>query len=279
MLEHANRLDALIELLQPMSDPLARAEWGYPTQVAELARRVRVDRRDLPSRARAGQLLADSLARCTGYLAAAALAGAGEDEKQAVLASFRGGVATGDWLRFIQDYKSSDVAGRIPALADVSFKKNGAGEALQDALTLRNRRQHAHGMDDPARLAEYADEIERLAARAIDGLAWLATLDLVYVERCEYVKPDAPYLASGLRLHGAHPAWESASIQVAEPVIPRQVYAFGAGTVEPLALAPLLNVRVCSECGREETYVLERQQANGRLVARSLRDHQMTVGA
>ena len=274
--QQAARLNAMIDLLQPMTDPFRRAEWAYPTQIAELARRWRVEDRGLETRARTAELIGEAVARHLGVLAAAATLAKGTSDEADLLSHFRGGIAAGAWLRLLQDAQNNGAVDAMPVLADVSFKKRGAGALVDAAVHLRNRRAHAHGPYDDYQLTEHVEELERVVGGALNELSWFGSLQLVYVQRCEYLSSGAA-VASGLLLRGAHPAYEHIRLPVTEPLRPSRTYALDGRAAEPLALGPLLTVQRCDQCRREETYVLERQQPNGDLKARSLRDHEIVV--
>lgn len=278
LLTHTSRLRALVSILGPMTDPFQRAEWSFPTQVADLAREYRIES-EPERRFRTGQLLADALARHLGLLAIACLVSESAQSLPETLEPFQGGISSGSWLHILQQAQNVDSLSRVPALADVSFRKRGVGAYLKEAVEMRNRYAHAHGVLPQAVVAEQLNELEPLLTGSLEGLAWLSDLDIVYVRRCEYTSTHAGFQVHAARLHGAHPTWEPVMFSTVEPVAPDQVVVLSNSEPHPLRLDPFMVVNACSECRREELYILDRAWSDsGRLRSVSVRNHQIDHG-
>ena len=95
------RVRAIGELIEPIEDPVHRAEFEYPFQIASLARTYRLAR-SADERLESGLRLAEATCRALGVVGAALIA-AGDTDSEAIGQAFQGGISTGSWLHLIKE--------------------------------------------------------------------------------------------------------------------------------------------------------------------------------
>lgn len=266
-----SRARAIGRLLEPLNDIVQRAELTYPHQIAELARYYRLEDSSR-SQVQAAVRLVEAIARELGALAGSAMLSAGRNRDDVLGPFKKGGVSSGNWVQMVRDAQRLNDLGDLPELAGMGFGKRGVGAVLNRGVELRNRFAHAHGVLSDEEAKELHGALEPILVELLDGMVWLSTVDHLYVRSCQYWGDPPSLEISGSLLTGAHPVWERRTVPITDPMTPERVVALLPSNSQPLSLHPLVTVAACTECRREEAFVLDQIDEN-RAIARSIRDH------
>ena len=265
---------AVQSLLRPLDDVVQRAELQYPYQIAQLARDFRLST-IIGHPLGAGLLLAESIARSLGTIAAAALAAAKAEQLASTLEHFCRGISMGGWLSILQYAQSESALEAYPELDGVRFTRRGVGALLNQCVSIRNRRAHTPGVKTPAQDNEVLEELKPILNEILDRTMWLSQYEFLSVELCKYV--HARHEVRAKRINGSHPDWEPVAVPVSEPVEPNHLYLDAPTNSSLLSLHPFALVKFCPECQGDELYVLDRVRNDDTGVAKSLKDCRIDV--
>ena len=265
---------AVLSLLQPLTDVVQRAELQFPYQIAKLARDYRLAAQP-GKRLDAGLLLAESVVRTIGVVAAAALASSDSRQMAPSLNHFSGGISAGSWLQILRDVQKTRALVEYPELEEIGFRNRGLGSLLDECVKTRNQVRHAPGIMTEAEQEDLLSKFEPVLFEVLDRSTWLSQYEFLHVRSCEYVA--ARHEVNAMRLNGSHPDWQPVVVPVSEPIERNHLYLDTPATSSLLCIHPFALVKTCSECQREELYVLDRIEDGGKGQARSLKNHQVEV--
>ena len=260
------------ELVQPILDPIWRAELDYPFHVAALARRYRISTQ--PAERKDALLkLGEGTARLVGVLTLSEFIENGEFPEK-LQKQFRIGATFGTWVTLIRKFMDEIEEPRMRELSDV--KHHGELHSLLAAVKdFRNDSGHAHGVRASHEIVEEADQLEPRVVSALVTANWLSGLHLDWVERCEYLD-ESSYRLIGQRLRGSHPSWEPFERPSTYPLKPDHVYAGNTRSGQPVDLWPLAAVFLCPKCNAQEFFLINEVQG-GVVTLRSLEEHSMEI--
>lgn len=191
-------------LIQPLEDPIWRAEWNYPFHIATLARHHRI-RSHPAGRVDSLLKLGEGLARTLGVLCLAELSRTG-GFTTSLRKQFRTGATFGTWITLIQRTLGAGISPAISHFQSLN-DPDGTLKHLTDIKAFRNSTHHSHGVRSDHENNMLAAKLEPHVTSAISKASWLAEDQWIWVERCEYLA-DNSYRIIGLRMHGSHPEWE-----------------------------------------------------------------------
>ncbi|MFJ7949534.1 N-6 DNA methylase [Streptomyces sp. NPDC096354] len=262
------------ELIQPLGDPVWRAEWSYPYHVAALARQYRIAA-TLAERKDALLKLGESVARCVGVLALAVLI---RRQRQSFTRKLRepfargGGATFGTWNHLIRTLVE---AGPVPELPELegTLDPGGALGPLARLLDIRNDSGHAYGVRAAHELEREVNALEPVVVAALESVGWLSGLHWDLVDACAYTANG--FTLVGRRLRGSHPDWEPFERPRPDPLVPNRIYVEGPSSPEPLELWPIATGEVCQVCGTRELFLLNKVEKNQVMTLRSGRDHEI----
>lgn len=262
-------------LIQPLEDPIWRAEWSYPYHVAALARHCRI-RSHPAERVDSLLKLGEGLARTIGVLCLAEMSQR-DGFTVSMQRQFRAGATFGTWTASIERMASSGISPMLAHLQSLDAP-DGVLESLKEIKNSRNSTHHSHGVRAYHEMENIADKLEPRIASAIAAANWLAEDQWIWVERCEYLDHDS-YLIVGLRMHGSHPGWEPIERRTLAPLRPNRVYVDDPYSGKSLDLSPFAVVELCKRCQVRELFLINKTLADGTLVLRSLVEHSLEVDA
>ncbi|MEU4361959.1 class I SAM-dependent DNA methyltransferase [Promicromonospora sp. NPDC023987] len=259
------------ELVQPLGDPVWRAEWSYPYHVASLARQYRIAT-TLAQRKDALLKLAESVARCVGVLALAVRIHRRQNFDDSLRSPFkRGGGATfGTWQNQISSLLKEGPAPELPGL-EGALGPDGLIDLLDKLRGMRNDSSHASRVQPEHELEREVSILEPLVVVALESVGWLSSLRWDMVDMCTYTG-NGGFTLFGRRLRGSHPDWEPFERPHPGALDPNRIYVYGPSAA-PLALWPIAQAEVCMECNAWELFLLHKVAKDGSITSRCGRDH------
>ncbi|MET9019243.1 class I SAM-dependent DNA methyltransferase [Actinopolymorpha sp. NPDC004070] len=263
------------ELMSPLEDPVWRAEWSYPYQVAASARQYRTATQ-LGQRQDALLKLGESVARCVGVLSVAVLIQRGGGLTRALRDPFtRGDGATfGVWHRRVTDLLKAGSVPELPEIENILDDAGGLGP-LSRLLAMRNYSRHASRVQPDHELEREVETLESEVVATLEAVGWLSGLHWDLVDACSYVG-NGSFAIRGRRLRGSHPEWEAFEDPSAGVVEPNRIYVRGSSSLQSLDLWPIARVEVCAECGSRELFLLHKSEEKEKLITlRCARDHEI----
>ncbi|MGI5459603.1 hypothetical protein ACQEWB_41780 [Streptomyces sp. CA-249302] len=249
------------ELVQPLGDPVRRAEWTYPYHVAALARQYRIAT-TLARRKDALLKLAEGVARCVGVLAVAVQIhrDPGYVDTLRRNRSLTGGATFGTWEKQIEALVK---AGLIPELPELegALDPGGVLGTLRELRGMRNDSSHASRVQPEHKLEREVDALQPL------------------VDTCAYAG-NGGFTLIGRRLQGSHPDWEPFERSFPDTLDPDPIYVEGPSSSRPLPLWPVARVEVCEDCDARELFLFHKfdkfdkfDKTSGDITLRCGRDH------
>lgn len=262
------------ELVQPLGDPVWRAEWSYPYHVAVLARQYRIAT-TLAQRKDALLKLAESVARCLGVLALAVRIHRRQGFEDALRGPFKkgGGATFWTWQSQISDLVKD---GPIPELPELegALDPGGVFDLLNQLRGMRNNSSHASRVQPEHELEREVQALEPVVVATLESVGWLSGLHWDLVDTCAYTG-NRGFTLIGRRLRGSHLDWETFERPYPGPLDPNRIYVQGPSSAEPLALWPIARAEVCTECDARELFLLHKiAKENGAITSRCGRDHE-----
>nr|WP_308309812.1 class I SAM-dependent DNA methyltransferase [Streptomyces sp. CHD11] len=262
------------ELVQPLGDPVWRAEWSYPYHVAALARQYRIAT-TLAQRKDALLKLAESVARCVGVLALAVRTHRRQSFDDALRGPFKkgGGATFWTWQSQISDLVKD---GPIPELPELegALEPDGVFDLLDQLRGTRNDSSHASRVQPEHELEREVNALEPVVVATLESVGWLSGLHWDLVDTCAYTG-NGGFTLIGRRLRGSHPDWETFERPHPGTLDPNRIYVQSPSTAEPLALWPIARAEVCTECDARELFLLHKiTKTNGVVTLRCGRDHE-----
>ncbi|GIF04623.1 hypothetical protein Asi03nite_21610 [Actinoplanes siamensis] len=259
------------ELLQPLEDPIWRAEYAYPFPIAALARHYRIAAS--PAQRKEALLkLGESVARTIGGLALAVLVGRNDNRMSGALRDqFNRAATWGTWNWMIKNLRTPGPVPELPEL-DSILDDNGTHNLLIQALKFRNDSGHSFGVQPAHELEEEIAQIEPVVQLTLESASWLAQLQYDLVDRCEYT--GTGFRLIGRRLRGSHPDWEPFERLVSDPVTPHRVYVNGPSNAAAIELWPTASAELCPKCRQWEFFVINEVHRRTATL-RSGRDHEI----
>lgn len=263
------------ELVQPLGDPVWRAEWSYPYHMAALARQYRIAT-TLAQRKDALLKLAESVARCVGVLALAVRIHRRQSFEDALRGPFKkgGGATFWTWQSQISDLVKD---GPIPELPELegALDPDGVFTLLNQLRGMRNDSSHASRVQPEHELEREVQALEPVVVATLESVGWLSGLHWDLVDTCAYTG-NGGFTLIGRRLRGSHPDWETFERPYPGTLDPNRIYVQGPSSAEPLALWPIARAEVCTECDARELFLLHRiTRDNGAITSRCGRDHEL----
>ncbi|WP_081005402.1 type I restriction-modification system subunit M, partial [Rhodococcus rhodochrous] len=258
-------------LIQPLEDPIWRAESSYPFHVAALARHHRI-RSHPAERVDSLLKLGEGLARTLGVMCLAEMSRT-IGFNSSIQRKFRTGASFGTWTTLIQQMIDR---GEPPLISHLQSLGNPDGilGLLGKIREYRNTTHHSHGVRVEHEMNTLAANLEPHIASAIAKASWLSENQWIWVERCEYLDNDS-YRIVGLRMHGSHPGWEPIERRSPVPLRPSRIYVEDAYLGTSLDLSPFAVVELCERCQVRELFLLDQTLPGGTLVLRSLVEHSL----
>ncbi|QIY96503.2 N-6 DNA methylase [Streptomyces sp. S1D4-11] len=262
------------ELVQPLGDPVWRAEWSYPYHVAALARQYRIAM-TLAQRKDALLKLAESVARCVGVLALAVRIHRRQSFDDALRGPFKkgGGATFWTWQSQISDLVKE---GPIPELPELegALEPDGVFDLLDQLRGTRNDSSHASRVQPEHELEREVNALEPVVVATLESVGWLSGLHWDLIDMCAYTG-NGGFTLIGRRLRGSHPDWETFERPYPGTLDPNRIYVQSPSSIEPLALWPIARAEVCTECDARELFLLHKiAKANGAVTLRCGRDHE-----
>ncbi|WP_454852446.1 N-6 DNA methylase [Promicromonospora soli] len=260
------------ELVQPLGDPIWRAEWSYPYNVAVLARQYRVAT-TLAQRKDALLKLAESVARCVGVLALAVRIHRRQGFDDSLRSPFKsgGGATFGTWRYEISDLLNEGPVPELPEL-EGALRAGGLIELLDKLRDMRNVSSHASRVQPAHELEREVNALEPLVVATLESVGWLSGLQWDVVDTCAYTG-NGGFTLSGRRLRGSHPDWEKLERPYPGTLDPNRIYVRGPSSSAPLPLWPIARAEVCTECDAWELCLLHKTAKEGSITLRCGRDH------
>ncbi|MFF9839250.1 N-6 DNA methylase [Streptomyces sp. NPDC013740] len=262
------------ELVQPLGDPVRRAEWTYPYHVAALARQYRVAT-TMAHRKDALLKLAEGVARCVGVLAIAVQM----HRDQGFIDTLRknkslslGGATFGTWEKQIEALVK---AGPVPELPELEGALDAGGVlgTLRELRGMRNDSSHASRVQPEHKLERDVESLQPLVVAALESVGWLSALRWELVDTCAYTG-NGGFTLIGRRLQGSHPDWEPFERYFPGTVDPDRIYVEGPSSPVPLPLWPVARVEVCEDCDARELFLFHKfDKSSGDITLRCGRDH------
>lgn len=262
------------ELVQPLGDPVRRAEWTYPYHVAALARQYRIAT-TLAHRKDALLKLAEGVARCVGVLAVAVQI----DRDRSFIDTLRrnrslsqGGATFGTWEKQIEALVK---AGPIPELPELegALDPGGVLGTLRELRGMRNDSSHASRVQPEHKLEREVDALQPLVVAALESVGWLSALRWELVDTCAYTS-NGGFTLIGRRLQGSHPDWEPFERSFPDTLDPDRIYVEGPSSSRPLPLWPVARAEVCEDCDARELFLFHKfDRTSGDITLRCGRDH------
>ncbi|MFC9085477.1 class I SAM-dependent DNA methyltransferase [Nocardiopsis dassonvillei] len=263
------------DLVKPLENPAWRAEWGYPYQVAGVARQYRIAT-TLAQRKEALLKLGESVARCVGILAVAVQISRKEEGFTRGLQNpfTRGdGMTFGGWNRRIKELVEDGPVPELPEL-ERSLDLVTDDGLLTKVLDVRNHTGHRTRVQPEHELAAEVEELEPAVMEVLESVGWLSGLHWNLVDLCAYA--DGEFTLIGWRLRGAHPDWEPFEQPHRYPLEPKRIYVQSPSAAEPLKLWPIARVEVCMACQTRELFLLHKVAEKNRIMTlRCGRDHEI----
>ncbi|MEV7770122.1 N-6 DNA methylase [Kitasatospora sp. NPDC086791] len=262
------------ELVQPLGDPVRRAEWTYPYHVAALARQYRVAT-TMAHRKDALLKLAEGVARCVGVLAVAVQI----HRDQGFIDTLRknkslslGGATFGTWEKQIETLVK---AGPIPELPELegALDPGGVLGTLRELRGMRNDSSHASRVQPEHKLERDVEALQPLVVAALESVGWLSALRWELVDTCAYTG-NGGFTLIGRRLQGSHPDWEPFERSFPSTLDPDRIYVEVPSSPMPLPLWPVARVEVCEDCDARELFLFHKfDKSSGDITLRCGRDH------
>ncbi|MEU1899321.1 N-6 DNA methylase [Nocardiopsis dassonvillei] len=262
------------DLIKPLENPAWRAEWGYPYQVAGLARQYRIAT-TLAQRKEALLKLGESVARCVGVLAVAVQIRRRKGFTGGLQNPFtRGdGMTFGGWNKRIEELFVDGPVTELPEL-ERSLDLIADDGPLTKVLDVRNHTGHRTRVQPEHELAAEVEELELAVMEVLESVGWLSGLDWSLVDLCAYA--DGGFTLVGWRLRGAHPDWEPFKQPHRHPLEPKRIYVQSPSGTEPLDLWPIARAEVCMDCQARELFLLHKVTEKNRIMTlRCSRDHEI----
>lgn len=262
------------ELVQPLGDPVRRAEWTYPYHVAALARQYRIA--TTPAYRKDALLkLAEGVARCVGVLAVAVQI----HRDQRFIETLRrnrslsqGGATFGTWEKQIEALAK---AGPIPELPELegALDPGGVLGTLRELRGMRNDSSHASRVQPEHKLEREVNALQPLVVAALESVGWLSALRWELVDTCAYTG-NGGYTLIGRRLQGSHPDWEPFDRLFPGTLDPDRIYVESPSSPRPLSLWPVARAEVCEDCDARELFLFHKfDKTSGDITLRCGRDH------
>lgn len=262
------------ELVQPLGDPVRRAEWTYPYHVAALARQYRIA--TAPAHRKDALLkLAEGVARCVGVLAVAVQIHRDQgfiDTLRRNRTLSQGGATFGTWEKQIEALVK---AGPIPELPELegALDPGGVLGTLRELRGMRNDSSHASRVQPEHKLVREVDALQPLVVAALESVGWLSALRWELVDTCAYTG-NGGFTLIGRRLQGSHPDWEPFERSFPGTLDPDRIYVEGPSSPQPLPLWPVARAEVCEDCDARELFLFHKfDRASGDITLRCGRDH------
>ncbi|MFF5393464.1 class I SAM-dependent DNA methyltransferase [Streptomyces sp. NPDC013012] len=262
------------ELVQPLGDPVRRAEWTYPYHVAALARQYRVAT-TTAHRKDALLKLAEGVARCVGVLAIAVQ----NYRDQGFMDTLRknkslslGGATFGTWEKQIESLVK---AGPVPELPELegALDPGGVLGTLRELRGIRNDSSHASRVQPEHKLERDVEALQPLVVAALESVGWLSALRWELVDTCAYTG-NGGFTLIGRRLQGSHPDWEPFERSFPDTLDPDRIYVEGPSSPMPLPLWPVARAEVCEDCDARELFLFHKfDKSSGDITLRCGRDH------
>ncbi|MFG1945750.1 class I SAM-dependent DNA methyltransferase [Nonomuraea sp. NPDC048826] len=265
------------ELVQPLSDPVWRAELSYPFHVAGLSRQYRTAHQ-VDVRKEALLKLGESLARSLGVIALAIMIQRGEEFSPILANPFtRGAGATfGTWTTLLSNFLRSGDVPELPVFESMRGP-HGALSILQKIKNQRNASGHAFGVRPAHERDAEVRSLEPVVVAALESLPWLARFHWDLIEHCGYIGPG--YILQGRRLRGSHPEWEPLDEEYHQQLAPHRIYLRGPLLATSIDLTPVASVSICDVCNQRELFLINKAKVSGGRVAqltlRSDKDHEV----
>ncbi|MFJ3421841.1 N-6 DNA methylase [Streptomyces sp. NPDC086082] len=262
------------ELVQPLGDPVRRAEWTYPYHVAALARQYRIAT-TLAHRKDALLKLAEGVARCVGVLAVAVQIHRDQgfiDILRRNRSLSQGGATFGTWENQIETLVK---AGPIPELPELegALDPGGVLGTLRELRGMRNDSSHASRVQPEHKLEREVDTLQPLVVAALESVGWLSALRWELVDTCAYTG-NGGFTLIGRRLQGSHPDWEPFERSFPDTLDPDRIYVEGPSSARPLSLWPVARAEVCEDCDARELFLFHKfDKTSGDITLRCGRDH------
>lgn len=262
------------ELVQPLGDPVRRAEWTYPYHVAALARQYRIAT-TLAHRKDALLKLAEGVARCVGVLAVAVQIHRDQgfiDTLRRNRSLSQGGATFGTWEKQIEALVK---AGPIPELPELegALDPGGVLGTLRELRGMRNDSSHASRVQPEHKLEREVDALQPLVVAALESVGWLSALRWELVDTCAYTG-NGGFTLIGRRLQGSHPDWEPFERLFPDTLDPDRIYVEGPASARPLPLWPVARAEVCEDCDARELFLFHKfDRTSGDITLRCGRDH------
>ncbi|AEY93187.1 type I restriction-modification system methyltransferase [Streptomyces hygroscopicus subsp. jinggangensis 5008] len=262
------------ELVQPLADPVRRAEWTYPYHVAALARQYRIAT-TLAHRKDALLKLAEGVARCVGVLAVAVQIHRDEgfiDTLRRNRSLSQGGATFGTWEKQIEALVRAGPIPELPELED-ALDPGGVLGTLRELRGMRNDSSHASRVQPEHKLKREVDALQPLVVAALESVGWLSALRWELVDTCAYTG-NGGFNLIGRRLQGSHPDWEPFERLFLDTLSPNRIYVEGPSSARPLPLWPVARVEVCEDCDTRELFLFHKfDRTSGDITLRCGRDH------
>ncbi|MFJ7116478.1 N-6 DNA methylase [Streptomyces albogriseolus] len=262
------------ELVQPLGDPVRRAEWTYPYHVAALARQYRIAT-TLAHRKDALLKLAEGVARCVGVLAVAVQIHRDQgyvDTLRRNRSLSQGGATFGTWEKQIETLVK---AGPIPELPELegALDPGGVLGTLRELRGMRNDSSHASRVQPEHKLEREVEALQPLVVAALESVGWLSALRWELVDTCAYTG-NGGFTLIGRRLQGSHPDWEPFERSFPGTLDPDRIYVEGPSSSQLLPLWPVARVEVCEDCDARELFLFHKfDKTSGDITLRCGRDH------
>ncbi|WP_344494594.1 hypothetical protein [Nonomuraea monospora] len=265
------------QLVQPLSDPVWRAELSYPFHVAGLARHYRTAHQ-VDVRKESLLKLGESLARSLGVIALAIMIQRSGEFSPALANPFiRGAGATfGAWTTLLSDFLRGGDVPELPVFESMRGP-DGALSILQEIKNHRNASGHAFGVRPAHERDAEVKRLKPIVVAALESMPWLARLHWDLIEHCGYIGPG--YTLQGRRLRGSHPEWEPLDEKYHEQLAPHRIYLRGPLLTASIDLTPVASVGICDVCDQRELFLINRAKVSGgrviQLTLRSDKDHEV----
>lgn len=262
------------ELVQPVRDPVRRAEWTYPYPVAALARQYRIATASA-HRKDALLKLAEGVARCVGVLAVAVQIHRDQgfiDTLRRNRTLSQGGATFGTWEKQIEALAK---VGPIPELPELegALDPGGVLGTLRELRGMRNNSSHASRVQPEHKLEREVDVLQPLVVAALESVGWLSALRWELVDTCAYAG-NGGFTLIGRRLQGSHPDWEPFERSFPGTLAPGRIYVEGPSSPQALPLWPVARAEVCEDCDARELFLFHKfDRASGDIALRCGRDH------
>lgn len=262
------------ELVQPLGDPVRRAEWTYPYHVAALARQYRIAT-TVAHRKDALLKLAEGVARCVGVLAVAVQIHRDQsyvDTLRKNRSLSQGGATFGTWEKQIEALVKT---GPIPELPELegALDPGGVLGTLRELRWMRNDSSHASRVQPEHKLEREVDALQPLVVAALESVGWLSALRWELVDTCAYTG-NGGFTLIGRRLQGSHPDWEPFERSFPGTLDPDRIYVEGPSSPQPLPLWPVARAEVCEDCDARELFLFHKfDKTSGDITMRCGRDH------